>query len=469
MVDASVSPEPISRSERRSRLTAFSLYDFADSAFATTIVSVLFNQFYTRQVIGAGVTLPRGFLLGLDFGPISLPGATVWSWLVAVSMAFVALLGPLLGALADRGQARIRGLVAFWIPGIVLTWSLSTIDTGEWLSGGLLFALAYVAFAAASIFYNALLPEVAPREEMGRASGTAWGIGYLGGALLLVINLLMLKKPQWLGRESFRVQDCFTSAALWWFVFALPLVFVFGRMERRAARRRAAAGPPAAAGLVDSARAALRQVGRTARELRRQPNLVRFFLAYLLYNDGVQTIVTMASVFGAEELGMSPASLIVLFLLIQTTALFGSIALGVVADRAGHRRAIGICVAAFAALTLWAASVGIFGNALREYWILSAIAGLFLGGIQAASRSWIAEWIPERREAELFGFFSIMTRVAAIFGPLVYGTLVLVTGSLRMGILAVTLFFLAGGILLAKVRPKEIAAEREALASAKSW
>jgi UMF1 family MFS transporter len=201
----------------------------------------------------------------------------------------------------------------------------------------------------------------------------------------------------------------------------------------------------------------------TFRRLVAQPNLRRYFLAYLLYNDGVQTVVTMASIFGAQELGMPEGQLIAFFLLIQVTALLGSIALGAVADRVGHRPALLLAVGAWALLTIWAAGVGVLGNALREYWVLGGIAGLFLGGVQACSRSMLAAWVPPGGASEFFGFFAIATRVASIFGPLLYGGLLWATGSLRWAILAVTAFFVAGGWMLIRVRPESIAAEREAL------
>jgi UMF1 family MFS transporter len=428
------------------RLFGYSMYDFANSAFATTILAVLYNQYYARE-IAAEVTV---------FGR-SVPGATLWTGWISLCMILVVLASPLLGVLADRRGRRIRWLAGFWLPGVFFTALLYFPERGDWISGGLLFLLAYFAFSATAIFYNALLPDVAPPETLGRVSGIAWGIGYLGGALLLVLNLIMLQKPQLLGFPSgtFRIQDCFASVALWWFVFTLPTLWIF----RNADRRSIAPSLPFGSDL----RASLTQVRVTLRQLAAQPNLRRYFIAYLLYNDGVQTVVTMASIFGSAALGMQPPQLILFFLLIQGTAFLGSIALGWLADRMGHRPTLLLSVAAWTMLTLWAAAVGIFGNALREYWILGGIAGLFLGGIQSCSRSMIVSWIPEDRESEFFGFFSIMTRVASVFGPLLYGMLLWATGSLRWAIVAVTLFFIAGGAMLMRVRVEAIPGERERL------
>lgn len=449
------------------RLVAYSLYDFGDSAFATTVATVLFSQYYAGTVAGGAS--------GVRIWGQQIPGATLFAWLVALSMTVVALAAPFLGIWADRRGSRIRALALFWLPGVALTLALAGVGRGEWIEGGLLFALAYVCFAGASIFYNALLPEVGPPETLGRSSGIAWGVGYLGGGLLLVLNLIMLRNPTLLGfpEGRFTINDCFASAGWWWFLFALPLFWVFRYedSERRRHRRAAAvlpeSGAPAARSPGDVS-AVVRQAGRTCRELWNTAHLRRFFLAYLLYNDGVQTVIAMASIFGAQELGMSATSLILFFLLIQATAFLGPIVLGALADRAGHKPVLLVCVAAWTAFTAWAAAVGVFGNALREYWILGGAAGLFLGGIQSCSRSMIAQWVPRGRESELFGFFSIMSRVASIFGPLLYGALVLFTGSLRGAILSVTLLFLVGGVLLLRVDPKRIPEEQEKLATGRA-
>ncbi len=436
-------PTAIDRPGPRMRLFGYSMYDFANSAFATTILAVLYNQYYARE-IGAEVTL---------FGR-PVPGATLWTGWISLSMILVVFASPLLGALADRRGRRIHWLAGFWLPGVIFTAMLYFPERGDWLWGGVLFLLAYFAFSATAIFYNALLPEVAPPEKLGRVSGIAWGIGYLGGALLPVLNLIMLQKPELLGfaSGSLRIQDCFLSVAIWWFLFTLPTLWVFRNVDRRATSPALPFG--------SEVRHSLAQARATLRRLLRQRNLRRFFIAYLLYNDGVQTVVTMASIFGSAELGMEPPQLILFFLLIQATAFVGSIVLGWLADRIGHRPTLMIAVVAWTILTLWAAGVGVFGNALREYWILGGIAGLFLGGIQSCSRSMIVSWIPSHRESEFFGFFSIMTRVASVFGPLLYGALLWGTGSLRWAIVAVTLFFIAGGAMLARVRVESIPSER---------
>ena len=454
----------IRRPSERVRLFGYSAYDFANSAFATTILSVLFNQYYARIVAGGeeGVVI-----LGAR-----THGATLYAWLVSLSMGLIVLAGPFLGALADRRGGRIRYLAVFGIPGALLTLLLGTVGPGEWLSGGILFILAYLAFAASSIFYNALLPEVGPLERIGYISGVAWGAGYVGGALLLILNLLMLQRPDLLGfpEGALTIQHCFMSVGVWWLLFSLPTFWVF-RYERRLPplQDRAQTGATVPAkdvrpSVMESARESVRQVFATARSLRRTPHLLRFLVAYLIYNDGVQTVVAMASIFGAQELGMPESELILFFLMIQFLAFLGSLALGWLADRVSHRVALMISVTVWATMSAWGFAVGVFGNARIEYWILGGIAGLFLGGIQTCSRSQVAKWIPEHRESEFFGFFAIMTRMAAVVGPLVYGSIVAVTSSLRLAILSVMLFFIIGGAILRTVRFEAATEEKARLA-----
>lgn len=452
-------PPPASlRPGRRTLIFGFSAYDFANSAFATVILSVLFNQYYAGVVAGGAE--------GVDVFGRNVPGATVYSVFFSFSMLVVVLAGPFLGALSDRGAGRIRYLAAFWLPGTLLTAVLAWVGPGDWLWGGIVFALAYICFAASAIFYNALLPEVAPRHELGRISGIAWGVGYVGGALLLVLNLLMLQKPQVLGfaEGTFSIHACFASVAVWWFLFSLPALWIF-RFEASEHRQRLLGRKLVKRSIWRESRESIREVRSTFRSLRRTRNFIRFLIAYLIYNDGVQTVVAMASIFGAQELGMTESELILFFLLIQVNAFLGSLGLGWLADRRGHKPALLLAVSVWASMTVWGYAIGIFGNPKLEYWILGSIAGLFLGGIQTCSRSLVTHWIPDRRESEFFGFFAVMTRIAAVIGPLVFGGLVALTGELRTAILSVAVFFIGGGAVLLTVDPRAIDEERARLAS----
>ncbi|MBD3161731.1 MAG: MFS transporter [Candidatus Eisenbacteria bacterium] len=423
----------------RRAVTAFCLYDVGNSAFATTILAVLYNQYYANAVAGG----PEGIaLLGTR-----LPGATLYTWLVSVTMLFVAVAGPILGARADARGRRIAWLRGLTIAGGIATIALASVGSGDWVRGGLLFIVAYGTFAAASIFYNAVLPSLAPAERLGWVSGLAWGLGYLGGALALGASLLLLSDPGRFGLagQEAALRASFAFAGVWWLAFAVPLM----RLPEPAPPRVGPAG----------ARAVFAEVGTTLRRLSRSRHFFRYLLAYFLYNDGVQTVVATASIFAASELGFEAPQLIQLFLVIQATGFVGALAAGRIADRVGHKPTILFHVGGWLGITLWARWVGLFGDPVTEFWILGILAGLLLGGIQTASRSLLARWVPVGRSAEIFGFFAVAGRFASVGGPLLFGALAWAFGGLRPAILSVSLFFLAGGFLMSRVRESEAAQE----------
>jgi UMF1 family MFS transporter len=432
------SPRP--RSRRADRV-AFCLYDVGDSAFATTILAVLWNQYFAQQVAGgsAGVRI-----LGRD-----VPGATLYSWLVALTMLVVAVMGPWLGAWADSAGRRRPWLRGWTFLGVAATIALASVGPGDWRHGSLLFIVAYGSFAAASIFYNAWLPSLGPREELGRISGLAWGLGYLGGAGILVIDLALLASPGRFGLAGTipAMRVSFALAGVWWLLFALPMLL----------RPEPAGETAAPAG--GRGREALLRAWATLRSFRRTPHFLRYMLAYLLYNDGVQTVVATASIFAAADLGFAPKDLALVFLVIQATGFVGALGWGPLADRWGHKPVLLVQVAGFCAITAWARWIGVFGNARLEFWVLGGVAGIFLGGIQSVSRSLLARWVPEPRAAEIFGFFAVAGRFASVGGPIVFGAMAWAAGGLRPAILSITLFFVAGGALLALV--SETRAERE--------
>lgn len=417
------------RRSDRGAIAAFCLYDVADSAFATTILAVLFNKYFAQQVAGG----PTGVrLLGA-----TVPGATLYSWLVSVTMLFVAIAAPPLGALADAAGRRMAMLRVLTIIGASSTVLLATVGPGAWLRGSILFGIAYAAFALASVIYNALLPGLVEQNRLGRISGLAWGLGYLGGGIVLGINLLMLQKPAIFGLADAgaALRASFALAGIWWILIALPLLT---RPEPQ---------PPSSHGRA-SVGAALHRAVATLRGLKASPHFLRYLIAFLLYNDSIQTIVAVASIFAGAELGFADAELVLLFLLIQATGFIGSLLAGRIADRVGHKQTILVQIAAFFLLTLWARWTGIFGAPRREFWWIGASAGLFLGGIQTVSRSLLARWIPPQRSAEIFGFFSVAGRFASVLGPAVFGAIAWVTGGLRPAILSVSFFFLVGGLIL---------------------
>jgi len=426
------------RRQNPGQVWAWATYDFANSAFATTILAVIFNSYYAGVVAGSAGGV---FLMGRR-----VPGATMFTLFVALGMILVAVTSPVLAALSDLHGLKKRMLALHLGLGVISTALLSTVGAGEWLWGGILFLMAQMGFAGGNVFYNAMLYDIADPEDYGKVSGLGWAWGYIGGGLLLSVNLVMLRFPQLLGMPegAFTVHHCFLSVAVWWAVFSIPLF----------------RGVPAAAsvsgkGLLSNLRGAVAALNRVLPRLRELPHFTRFFLAYLLYNDGIETIIVMASIFASQELGFSNAELITFFLMIQGIAFLGSLFFGWLADRAGNRRSVLISLLGWLIVVLWAWKLGLFGDARREYWILGVLTALVMGGSQAASRSLQAALIPPARSAEFFSFFGISGKFSSALGPLIFGAAVFLTGSLRAGILSLIVFFAGGALLLLFVNEEQ--------------
>ncbi|MCB9366192.1 MAG: MFS transporter [Calditrichaeota bacterium] len=424
---------------------AWATYDFGNSAFATTILAVIFNKYYAGVIAGGAA--------GVEVFGTRVPGTTVFSFFVSASMVLIAILGPLLSALSDLGKLKLRMLALHAGVGIAATAMLATLHEGAWLIGGLWFLVAQFGFAGGNIFYNAMLMDIADERDYAKVSAIGWAWGYLGGGLLLALNLVMLQYPHLLGaaKGAFTVQHCFLSAAIWWAVFTIPVVLSY-RSPRGNLRPRVAE--------------AYRSLKKSLRGLRQLPTFSRFFLAYLLYNDGIETVIVMASIFGDQELHMATGDLVLFFLMVQGVAFVGSLIFGVIADRLDNRRAVLIGVAVWCVVALWGWQLGWLGNAQKEYWFLGILAGIVMGGTQAASRSLQAVLIPPANSAEFFSFFAISGKFASAIGPAIFGIAVWMTGSLRLGMLSLLIFFIAGAYLLWTVSEERGRAEALAFQAA---
>lgn len=422
----------------RGQVLAWATYDFGNSAFATTILAVIFNKYYAGVVAGGTA--------GTNILGAQVPGATVFSFFVSASMVLVAILGPVLSAFSDLGHLKRRMLLLHTSLGVMATAMLATIGPGEWLIGGLWFTVAQYGFAGSAIFYNAMLLDIAEPQDFAKVSSIGWAWGYLGGGLLLAVNLAMLQYPGMLGfaEGTFTVQHCFLSAAVWWAVFTIPV---------------AIAVPGVGTGPRADIRHALQALRQSIRHLNQLPNFTRFFFAYLLYNDGIETVIVMASIFGDQELGLSTGELVMFFLMVQGIAFIGSILFGIIANKLDNRRAVLIGVAVWSIIALWGWQLGWMGDARQEYWYLGILAGLVMGGTQAASRSLQAVLIPPRQSAEFFSFFAISGKFASAIGPAIFGLAVWVTGSLRTGMLSLLVFFVLGAWLLWSVSENKGRAE----------
>lgn len=428
-----------SEAPSRRELWSWALYDFANSPFSTTVTTVIFNVYFASVVAAAGVTV----------GGYSIPGPSLWAYLVAASSLTMGLLSPFLGAVADCSGAKKRFLFAFTALGALATALLYFARPGTAASASAAFFAANLAFAGAFSFYSAFLPELADKDHMGRVSGFGWALGYIGGGACLALNLLMLQKPALFGipaEDHLPIRLGFLVVGAWWLVFSLPLFLWL--------KERARPTGEAGWGLL---RHATERTFKTLREVRRYPELAKFLIAYLLYNDGIETVIVMASIFAAEEIGMGQGEIIQCFLVLQGVAFLGSLLFGRLADAVGNRKAVFLTLLLWGGVLAWALGM----RTATEFWWAGVLIGLILGGSQSASRSLFAVMTPKENAAEFFGFFSLSGKMVATLGPLSFGLMRQWLGSVRYAVVSLVLFFAAGAAILAWVDEKKGEAEAE--------
>ena len=420
------------------------VYDWANSAYVTTTQTVLFAPYLTvlarRAACGPvteGCTRTLS-VLGVQVAPGSLA-------LYATTLATLlsALLLPFAGALADRARRRHRLLGAFAWPGAAAATAMVALGGDRWELGVLLAVVATVSLTTSSVVNDALLCDVAAPAERDAVSSRGWAAGYLAGFLLLALNLAVVSSPAAVGLDDEgAVRVSLASAGLWWGVFTLVPVLGLRHLPARAV-------PAGAAGDGRGPLAPLRRLVRTLGGLRRYPQALRFLLAYLVFNDGIQTVVAAASVYGQEELGFGPAQLITTVLLVQGVAFGGALVFGRLARRFGAQRTVlgGLGLWTVVVLAAFAVPRGAFGAWLA----LAVLIGLVLGGTQALARSMFSRLVPVGAEAEYFGLYQAGERGTSWLGTLVFGLVAQLTGSYRPALVALLAFFVVGAVLLARV------------------
>ena len=404
------------------RTLSWALYDWANSAFATTVMAGFFPLFF-KEYWSAGVAVTE----------------STWRLGMANSLAglAVALLAPILGAIADRGGAKRRLLAFFLFTGTLPCLGLYFVGEGEWLAAAALYAVGVFGFSSANTFYDALLVGVAEEHERDRTSALGFALGYLGGGLLFALNVAMALKPELFGLSGAgeAVRLSFAMVAGWWLLFALPL-FLFVPEPEPPTRER---GWAALSG-------GLRQLGDTFRELRGLKPVWLFLLAYWLYIDGVDTVIRMAVDFGLS-LGFESGDLITALLITQFVGFPAALIYGRMGERIGTRRAILIGIGVYVGVTLWASRM----ESAWEFYTLAVVIGLAQGGVQALSRSMYSRLIPADKAAEFFGFYNMLGKFAVVLGPILMGYVALLTGDTRSSIFAVTGLLIVGGALLTLV------------------
>ena len=435
--------EPAHPGSTRRERTGWYLYDWANSAFSTTVVTVFLGPFLTsitKTAAGCDLSADSCTAYVYPLG-VKVAAGSFFPYLVSLSVLLTVFVLPVMGAVADRSlhKKRLLGGAAFVGAGATIAMVFVTGD--RYLLGGALFVIANIAFGASIVVYNSFLPHLGGPDERDSISSYGWGLGYLGGGLLLALNLVVV--------ESFgdgtaeRTLDLarwsIVSAGVWWAVFTLaPLRWL---RERPSAEAVTAGG--------NLILGSFRQLGRTMRQMKAYPLTLFFLLAFLVYNDGIQTVIALASQYGTEELKLEQSTLIVTILVVQFLAFGGALGLGALA------RAIGAWKTVLLSLVLWTgviiAAFRLPAEAPLQFMMLGAAIGLVLGGSQALSRSLFSQLIPAGKEGEYYGFYEISDKGTSWLGPLAFGLVFQLTHSYRVGLVSLLVFFLVGFLLLLAV------------------
>ena len=423
----------------RPELRAWAMYDWANSAFQSTVITAVFPPFFS------------------EFAADGSPSATArFAATTTIALTIVAVLGPVLGALADYRAWRKRLLAVFVAIGVTATMLFATIDRGAWLYAAVLFGIANIGVAASLVFYDSLLPHIAAEDEIDRVSTAGFAIGFIGGGILLLINLAWILSPETFGLPdtTAAIKLTFISVGVWWLIFSIPVL------------RRVPEPPPVLEAderaQDNPMRAAFARIGETFHEIRRYRNAFLMLIAFLLYNDGIGTIIRMSSIYGAE-LGIDRNAQIAAFVMVQFVGVPCSFLFGALAGRIGPKQAL------FGALLVYTgiSVLAYFMKTIVHFFILAFLVALVQGGSQALSRSLFARMIPRHKSSEFFGFFSVFEKFAGIAGPAIFFASITLFGSSRAAVLSVIGFFIAGALVLTRVNVREGEAEAAAAAPAR--
>jgi len=409
----------------RKKIISWSLYDWANSAFATSVMAGFFPVFFKNYWSSGTNPTTSTFHLGIAN---------------ALACVAIAAIAPLLGAIADKAGAKKKFLLFFVLLGVVMTGSLCFISLGSWRLAAGIYIFAIIGFSGGNIFYDSLIVDVSPEEKFDFVSALGYSLGYLGGGLLFALNVVMVIFPQAFGFNNHyeAIRIAFLLVAVWWAVFSIP-IFIFVK-EHKA---------PNKLETINVVFSGFRQFYVTFREIRKLKVVFLFLLGYWLYIDGVDTIILMAVDYGMS-IGLSSTSLILALLIAQFVGFPAALVFGKVGEKLGAKTGIVIGLGVYVAVTFW----GSFMRREVEFYILAVIIGLVQGGVQSLSRSFYAKIVPKNKAAEFFGFYNMLGKFAAVMGPIFIGWVSLLTGNPRYSILSLLLLFIPGAIILSCVDEK---------------
>ena len=409
---------------------AWAFYDWANSAYVTTVIAgffpIFFKDYFSANVDTIVSTAQLGFA-------------------TSISSFFIILIAPLLGAIADVGGFKKRFLFLFSYLGILMGLALSFIGEGEWESAIFVYMLGNIGFMGSNIFYDSLLPTVAKGKKVDFVSGLGYALGYLGGGILFGFNVWMVQSPALFGIDNSieAVKISFISVAVWWTLFSLPLLFWVKEKK-----------PVKTLGVFRSITEGYRNLAKTLRKIIHFKGLLLFLVAYWLYIDGVNTIIRMAVDYGMA-IGFDSKDLILALLIVQFVGFPATLLFAKLAELWDTKKAIILAICVYLFITIWA----VLMDEVYEFYILAVLIALVQGGIQALSRSYYTKMIPYEYAAEFFGFYSFLGKSAAILGPLLVAVVTLYTENSRAGIASIAFFFIFGALLLIRVDEKKAAAE----------
>ena len=412
--------------ENKRAVWSWAFYDWANSAYSTTVIAGFFPLFFKEYWADPHNPNQSTFYLGMAN---------------SIASIVVAALAPLLGSVADRGSAKKKFLTFFAFLGVIMTGGLWMVAQGNWQMAVLFYVMATIGFASGNVFYDALLPGLASEERVDAVSSLGFGLGYLGGGLLFLVNVFMYLKPEIFGIPdgATAIKLSFLSVAVWWAVFTIPLILFVPEPKNYET-----------IDFNNAIRMGWVQLVQTFKEIRNMKVVGTFLLAYWFYIDGVDTIIRMAVDYGMS-LNFPGESLIIALLIVQFVAFPAALLYGRLASKIGTKMAIMVGIIAYSFITF----LGYFMTEPWHFYVLAILIGLFMGGIQALSRSLYTRIIPPEKSAEFFGFYNMLGKFAAIIGPALMGTIALVTGSARLGILSILLLFILGAFFLNKVDIEE--------------
>lgn len=397
--------------KNRKKIFIWTLFDFANTSFSIVVVTFLYAVYFKKTVVSGE--------------PV---GDLYWSIATSIAMIITAIISPILGAIADYSAGKKRFLLFFTVLCILSTSFLYFVRTGDVFEGILIFVLANIGFEAGLVFYDAYLPEITTPKNYGRVSGYGYGMGYLGSLATLAIIYPFIQNEM--------IKETFPIAALFFLLFALPL-FIFIKDTRKTVVRN-----------ESYFSIGIGRVWATLTHLKKYKNLATFLLAYFFYIEGVNTIIFFSGNYASTTLGFSDTELLIFFLTVQTTAIVGSILLGIVSDSIGQKKTIMIT------LFMWMITVvmAFFVQDKNGFYVVGLIAGAAMGSSQSTSRSLMSSLTPPDKKTEFFGFYSFFGKSSAVIGPLVFGLVSYLSGNQRYAIISIAFFFIVGFLILTKVK-----------------